>query len=126
MGLKLVIADPKKGKSVQKEIEDSKFLVGLKIGSTFKGENLDLTGYEFQITGGSDAVGFPMRKDVEGDRRTKILSIGGVGLKPGRKGCKIRKTVAGSTINDTTAQVNVKIIKEGSKSLFEEAVEETA
>ncbi|MFT4326288.1 MAG: 30S ribosomal protein S6e [Candidatus Woesearchaeota archaeon] len=125
MGLKIVIADPKAGKSLQKEVEDAKFLMGLKIGNTFKGENLDLTGYEFKITGGSDASGFPMRKDIEGSKRVKILAVKGVGLKEKRKGQRQRKTVAGGTISQNTAQLNVIVTKAGSQSLFEEPASET-
>jgi len=59
---KLVISDPKTGKSTQKEVQDAnaKKLMGLKIGQTFKGEIIDLTGYEFEIRGGSDSAGFMM------------------------------------------------------------------
>ena len=65
---KIVISDPKKGKSLQRELKDdaAKGLVGKKIGDTFKGELIDLPGYEFKITGGSDKAGFPMRWDVIG------------------------------------------------------------
>ena len=75
---KVVIADPKKGKSYQKEVkEDSaKGFLGLKIGDKVKGELLDLAGYEFEITGGSDYAGFPMRADVPGAARKRILAMG--------------------------------------------------
>jgi len=126
MTVKIVIADVKVGKSLQKEIEDSKFLKGMKIGDTFKGEIIDLPGYEFQITGGSDVSGFPMRKDVEKEGRSKILTVGGLGVSRKRKGQKIRKTVAGGIFGLKTSQVNVKTIKYGSASLFEEKKEEGA
>jgi small subunit ribosomal protein S6e len=119
MGCKVVIADVKEGKCLQKEIEDIKFLIGKKIGDSLKGELFDLTGYEFQITGGSDKVGIPLRGDVDNNVRSKILSVGGVGVKPKRKGQKIRKTVAGGIISDTIAQLNLKTTKYGPKSLFE-------
>lgn len=124
MGIKIVIADPKENKAIQKELEGDavKFLLGLKIGDSFKGESIDLPGYEFQITGGSDDAGFPMRKGVS-TARTKILSVGGIGIKPGRKGQRIRKTVAGSIVHAQTAQVNTKVIKHGAQSLFETAEE---
>jgi small subunit ribosomal protein S6e len=118
MGLKIVIG-LKEGKSVQKDIEDFKFLIGKTIGSVIKGESLDLPGYEFQITGGSDNAGFPMRKDVDGPARRKILTVGGIGVKKKNDGQKMRKSVAGNTVVLGTAQLNVKTIKYGEKPLYE-------
>lgn len=130
---KIVISDPKTGKSMQKEVKDeqARNLAGLKIGDAFKGEILDLTGYEFEITGGSDHCGFPMRKDVAGGARKKILAVKGVGIKNKKKsrgkdmkymrtmkGMRQRKTVAGSTITDRTSQINVKILKQGKAEIF--------
>lgn len=132
---KLVISDPKKGISVQKELKDNnaKVLVGKKIGEVVKGESIDFPGYEFQITGGSDSSGFPMRKDIEGSARKRITAVKGVGVKnklrkpnPKKKGwrtikgMRLKKNVAGNTIHEKTAQVNVKITKEGREPLFEE------
>ena len=124
---KLVIGDPKSKKTIQKVLsaDASKSLVGKKLGETFKGELVDLTGYEFEITGGSDYCGFPMRKDLNGILRKKILAVQGVGITGGRKGQRQRKMVAGNTIYDKTAQVNVKILKEG-KAPLEAAAEKKA
>jgi len=129
---KIVISDPKKGKSMQKEARDdaAQPFIGMKIGDKFKGELLDLAGYEFQITGGSDFAGFPMRKDVPGTVRNKILGVKGVGITNKKKhkkktvkglrtmdGMRQRVTMAGNTVFDKTAQINVKILKEGSAKL---------
>lgn len=118
-----------KGKTYKAVIaEDNiKFLAGKKIGDTFKGEGIDMPGYEFQITGGSDSAGFPMRKDVEGTSKKKILISSGVGLrKIPRKGYRVRKSVAGNTVYERTAQLNVKVIKEGKNKLGAEATAEEA
>lgn len=132
---KLVISDPKSGKSKQVEIKDdaAKGLIGKKIGDTFKGETIDMPGYEFQVTGGSDYAGFPMRGDVQGNSRKKITDVKSLGVKnkrhrpnPKKKGMrtmagmKLKKTVAGNTIYDRSAQINLKILKIGRESLFEE------
>ena len=132
---KLVISDPKSGKSLQKEVKDNdaKHFQGLKLGETVKGELIDLPGYEFLITGGSDAAGFPMRRDASGAGRIKILAAGGVGVsnkkrKPNpkkkgwrtMKGMRRKKTVAGNTIHEKTAQINLKVTKAGSQPLFED------
>jgi small subunit ribosomal protein S6e len=126
--IKVVLSNPKTGKSYQKVLkdEDSKRLMGLKIGDKLQGESIDLAGYEFEITGGSDFAGFPMRKDVQGIGRKKILATHGVGLRKKRnaRGVKIRKSVAANTIYDKTAQVNMKVLKEGKMPLGEDKVKE--
>tara|TARA_Y100000310_G_C20691245_1_gene822383 strand:+ start:2687 stop:3235 length:549 start_codon:yes stop_codon:yes gene_type:complete len=117
---KLSIADPKTGKCVQRELKapESDSLMGKKIKDKVDGGSMGLEGYEFEFTGGSDKGGFPMRWDVKGTSRKKILAIEGIGLKKKAKGIKQRKTVAGNTINETTVQVNLKILKEGKEKLF--------
>ena len=98
----------KDGKTHKRELDadNAKHLRGKKIGDKFKGELLDLTGYELQITGGSDASGFPMRSDVNGVARKRVLITGGVGLrKSPRKGLRLRKTVVGNTIEIGRAHV---------------------
>ena len=74
---KLVISDPKTGRSMQKVAPEAiaSQLIGKKIGDTIKGELFDMTGVELLITGGSDNAGFPMRKDVRGGGRKKILIV---------------------------------------------------
>jgi len=120
---KLVIGDPKTKKSYQREVVEpnSKKLNGLKVGEIFKGELIDLPGYEFQITGGSDNCGFPMRKDVTGPVRRRITAVKGVGIKRPVKGMKQKKTVFGNTISDAIAQINVKVVKEGKEPLAQKA-----
>lgn len=125
MAIKVVIGTSE-GKCLQTEVEDTKALFGLKIGQTFKGEMIDYPGYEFEITGGSDKIGFAMRKDIDSTARAKILAVEGVGLKKQAKGKRVRKTVAGGVVGDQTAQLNVKVIKAGPKSLFEEPAAEEA
>ena len=122
MAFKLVISDGKSGLSVQKELNDeaTKGLIGLKIGDSVKGETVDLQGFEFQLTGGSDYCGFPMRRDVQGTGRRKILAYQGVGFRKDRKGILQRKTVCGNTIHAKTAQINLKITKPGTSDIFEE------
>jgi small subunit ribosomal protein S6e len=128
---KLVIANPKTGRCVQKEVKDenaSGFL-GKKIGEVVRGELFDMTGYEFKITGGSDHCGFPMRRDIDGPVRKKILLVSGVGAKPVKKkvrkgkpfqyfpGTRQRKTVCGNTIHEKITQLNLLVVKEGSTPL---------
>ncbi len=114
---KLCIADPKSGKTFQKEVKggDGDLLVGKNIGEAIKGETIGLSGYELMITGGSDNCGFPMRKGILGIRK-KLTLLGGVGVaKNYSHGIKKRKTVCGHKINNKITQVNLKITKHGSK-----------
>ena len=120
--IKLNIGDPKSKKTFQLELDEqgTAKLHGKKLGETFKGELIDRPGYEFNITGGSDAAGFPMRNDIDGTARRKILITNGTGNRATRKGMRLRRTVAGNTISATTVQVNAKITKHGTKPLKDE------
>ncbi|MFX1338039.1 MAG: S6e family ribosomal protein [Promethearchaeota archaeon] len=111
---------PGKGLSKLIEIDEKKFrFEGLKIGDTIKGGLIGFPNYEFQITGGSDASGFPMRKDVHGPVKKKILvSKRGIGYKPMRKGQKRRKTVRGNEITYDMTLINLMVIKYGEVELF--------
>lgn len=118
MAMKINIGSPD-GKTHKKEFEGevAETLVGKKIGDKVKGKDLGFDGYEFEITGGSDSAGFPMRRDVMGPARKKALLTKGVGMREKRKGLRVRKTVAGNTIHEKTAQVNLKVLKEGKEPL---------
>ncbi|HLC96772.1 MAG TPA: S6e family ribosomal protein [Candidatus Nanoarchaeia archaeon] len=119
---KLCISE--KGTSYQKEVKDEQAapFIGLNIGEKVNGDAIGASGYELQITGGSDHCGFPMRSGILGVRK-RISLYGGVGFSGlGRKGkrmdgMKKRKTVCGHKINETITQINLKVIKAGSKGL---------
>ncbi len=120
VSFKLCISDPSTGKTYQKEVKDNltRPFIGLNIGETIKGDSIEMSGYEFQITGGSDYCGFPMRRGILGLRK-KITVLGGVGFRGGAKGIKRRKTVCGHKIHEKISQINLKVIKQGSKKLNE-------
>ena len=117
---KLCISDPSTGRTFQKEIKDSVAspFLGLNIGETVKGDGMELSGYELQITGGSDYCGFPMRKGILGQRK-KITILGGIGFRGAGKGIKRRKTVCGHKIHERISQINLKVTKPGTKKLAE-------
>lgn len=111
---------PGKGLTKLIEIDEKKFrFEGMKIGDTIKGGLVGFPNYEFKITGGSDASGFPMRRDVHGPVKKKILvSKRGTGYKPKRKGQKRRKTVRGNEITFDMTLINLSVVKYGEAELF--------
>ena len=115
---KLNIADPKEGKCYKTEVKDTQAtsLVGLNIGEKIEGAKLGIEGYEFEVTGGMDYAGFPMRHGILGERK-RITMYPGTGFRKGLKGMKKRKTVCGHKINDKISAVNLKVLKAGAKKL---------
>lgn len=115
---KLVLGK-KDGKSYQKEIKspEADVLTGMKIGDKVSGDSIGFSGYEFEIRGGSDKCGFPMRLDVKGTQRRRLLTMKGMGVHIAREGQKIRKSFAGNTISESIAQINLKVLKEGAVPL---------
>ena len=111
---KIVMSDPKTGKSSNKEVKDdaASIFMGKNIGDKVKGDSFDMNGFEYEITGASDKCGFPVRKDVNVPRK-RILAVEGIGLKKKGKGIRQRKTVCGGKINNDISQINLKIIKYG-------------
>ena len=111
---------PGKGLSKLIEIDEKKFrFEGMKIGDIIKGGLIGFPNYEFKIMGGSDSSGFPMRKDVHGPVKKRILvSKKGTGYKPRRKGEKRRRTVRGNEVTTDMTLINLKIAKYGEAELF--------
>ena len=118
---KIIINDPKTGKSFQKVITgtEADYLKGRKIKETIHGDNFGIKGYELLLTGGSDKSGVPMRFDIEGQARKRPLLTKGPGVHITVRGMKTRKTMAGNTVAEGTAQINLKITKYGTKNLNE-------
>lgn len=120
MNFKIVVSEPKQRKAYQKEVEQkASGLLGRKIGEVVSGDLLGLSGYKLEITGGSDKEGFPMRKDVEGPVRKKVLLSSPPGFHPKRKGHRKRKSIRGNTISAEIIQVNMKVAEYGKKSIEE-------
>jgi len=118
MEFKVVLSDPKTGKSYQREVKDEKAkkLNNLIVGNEFDGSILGLQGYKLIITGGSDKSGFPLKKGVHGIGSPKILMTGGVGYNP-KEVVRRRKRVRGERIADDVAQVNTKISRYGREDI---------
>ena len=118
---KTVIADPKSKMTHKKVLSEDKSnaLVGKSVGEEIDGNFVELPGYRLKITGGSDKSGVPMRGDLDGIQRRKILMKGSVGFNPVRDGQRKRKLVRGRTLSSDISQVNLKIIDYGPKAIEE-------
>ena len=103
---KLTLSD-KKGRSTSKELKDNDAnpLLGLRVGQETDASIVGLQG-KIVITGGSDKSGVPMRADVHGMPRKRILIPKGVGLQDAEKGLRKRKLIRGNTISEEIYQVN--------------------
>ena len=122
MEFKVVISDPATGKAYQKVVSgaNANKPIGKQIGDVINGTLVDLPpDYELQITGGSDKDGFPMRPDLPGTGRRRLLLSGGVGYNPKEKGVRRRKTVRGRVISADIVQINMKVVKHGKIPLEE-------
>lgn len=119
--MRIVISEPKTARSYQVEIpkEREAQLYGLKIGNVFDGAIIGAPGYKLKITGGSDRDGFPMRADVEGTGRKRILLITGPGYRRKKKGEWQRKTVRGNTVSEFIVQLNCAVVEAGPMPLEE-------
>jgi len=120
MAFKVIVSNPEDGKSYKAEVEgtQAKRLKGTRIGQTFAGDIIGMSGYELELTGGSNKAGFPMRKGVEGIGTKSVLLAGGVGYKR-TDGMRKKKTVHTDQIDADIVQVNAKIVKTGDKSIDE-------
>jgi len=120
MPFRITVSEPSERKAYQFERE-APTLVGMKIGQSFDGGIVGLSGYTLEITGGSDKDGFPMRRDLEGPGRRRLVLGGGPGYRPEEKGIRKMKSIRGNTISVDTMQVNtvVKKAEHGAKPIPE-------
>ena len=109
----LIISDPETGKSQKVEIEDTQMspLLGRRIGETMDGVIANLPGHRIQLTGGTDRDGIPMRPDVHGGVKARIILSGGVGFKPKKRGERKRVTIRGNMVSTDTTFLNFKIVE---------------
>ncbi len=122
----------KKTYKVELDLDGAQPLFGKKIGQEFNGELVGLDGYKLMITGGSDLSGFPMRKDIDGSGKKRVLlTVGSLGfrsrryhsvpegegakkkLKETRKGERRRKSIRGNLVSDAIRQINCVVTKAG-------------
>ena len=132
MTFKINISE-KSGKTYKLETENEE-IIGKELHDKINGKILlpDLEGYELEITGASDNAGFTALEGVEGIGLKKVLLTYGKAMhtrprkegkkkpsNPKPKGLRMRKTVRGQVISPEIIQINLKVLKEGSKKLEE-------
>ena len=112
---KVVVSDPKTGKSIQVQTKDES-LVGKKIGDIIDGSIVNLDGYKLRITGGSGFEGATMVNYVEGMNKKYVWY-------DENKKVRVKKLVRGNTISTEIVQINTKIEEYGNKD-FNQIYEE--
>jgi len=119
---KVVLSDTKTGRSYNLAVTGGAAgsFVGKKIGDEVDGGPVGLAGYRMRITGGTDRVGTPARKDLPGMARRKVLLSGGKGHHPVHEGERRRKSVRGNEITGDFVQINAVVSAWGEKPLAEQ------
>ena len=117
----MVLSDPETGRAYKIELDETRMrsIVGRRIGEVVDGSAFGIAGYKIQLTGGSDRDGFPMRRDVHGRVRPRILLRSPPGFHPREKGQIRRKRVRGNVYVPEIVQINAKIVEKGKKSIEE-------
>lgn len=119
-----VVMSTKDGKSYQKDVKspEADELLKRRIGEKFSGDSIGYAGYEFEVTGGSDKCGFPMRSGIQFARKM-IKTEKGVGFSgldrndKKQRGLIKKRTVCGEMITKIITQINLKVLKEGAEKL---------
>ncbi|MEA2089865.1 MAG: 30S ribosomal protein S6e [Thermoproteota archaeon] len=115
---KINVSDPETGQSKPVELEGARIvpLIGRKLGEVVDGSVVGMSGHKLRITGGSDKDGFPMRPNIHGGTRTRVIVGKGVGFNPIRVGERRRKSLRGSVITEEIVQINMKIVEKPKKA----------
>jgi small subunit ribosomal protein S6e len=100
-------------KSFQLSIDQTKLgkLIGVKIGDEVDGSIVGLPGLKLKLAGGSDVAGFPMRFDVMGPVKRKVLLSGPPGYRPEKTGMRKRKLVRGNVVSNELSQLNMVLVR---------------
>ena len=124
---KVIVSDPEAGTSKVVELEEARAtpFIGRRLGEIIDGSAVDLPAHKVQILGGSDKDGVPMRGNVHGGVRRRVVLSGGAGFSPKNSGERKRKTVRGNVITDEIVQINMKIVERPAKPA-EAKTEQTA
>ncbi|HVL87339.1 MAG TPA: 30S ribosomal protein S6e [Candidatus Thermoplasmatota archaeon] len=118
---RVVISDPKEGKSYQVNVtgQHANVLVRKRIGEEIDGMFVGLPGYKLKITGGSDRDGFAMRSELPTSGRKRLLVADSTGFHPALGGMRRKKSFRGNEVGLETAQINTMVVTHGPKPVAE-------
>lgn len=118
---KAIVNDVKTGKSYNITVSGhhANSLIGKNIGEVVDGIFVGLPEYKLKITGGSDGNGTPMRSDLPGNKRVKLLLSDSKGFHEKYPGQRKRTAIRGSAISAEIVQVNMAVAEYGPKSIEE-------
>ncbi|MBQ7405605.1 MAG: 30S ribosomal protein S6e [Candidatus Methanomethylophilaceae archaeon] len=118
---KAIVNDVKTGKSYNIAVSGhhANSLIGKNIGEVVDGVFLGLPEYKVKITGGSDGNGTPMRSDLPGNKRVRLLLSDSKGFHEKYPGQRKRTAIRGSAISAEIVQVNMAVVEYGPKSIEE-------
>jgi small subunit ribosomal protein S6e len=116
---KVVVNDTKSGKSHQVQVSGhhANSLIGKKIGDEVDGIFISLPGYKLKISGGTDKDGFPMRSDLPGTMRRRLLLSKGKGFNAKENGIRRKKSIRANSVSQDIVQINMKVTKYSSKPI---------
>jgi small subunit ribosomal protein S6e len=114
---KIIVSDPQTGTSKVVEVEEARAapFIGRKLGEVLDGAAVDMPGSKMKFTGGSDKDGVPMRPNVHGGVRRKVVLSKGVGFRAKKDGERRRKAVRGDIITDEIVQLNATLVDQAPK-----------
>ncbi len=114
---KVIVSDPQTGTSKVVEVEEARAapFIGRKMGEVLEGAVIDMPGSKMKITGGSDKDGVPMKPNVHGGVRRKVVLSNGVGFNAKKGGERRRKAVRGDVITDEIVQLNATLVDQPPK-----------
>ncbi len=118
---KVVVNDVKTGKSYNVAVSGNHAasLTRMSLGDVIDGVFVGLPGYKLKITGGSDKTGTPMRSDLPGNRKVKLLLSDSLGFHEKYHGERKRTAICGRVISESISQINMKVTEYGDKSIEE-------
>ncbi len=119
---KIIVSDTESGTSRTVELEETQAtpLIGRRMGEVMDGAIVGLPGHKVKLTGGSDKDGFPIRPNVHGGVRRRVILGGGVGFNPQKEGERKRKTIRGNVVTEEIVQINMKIVEKPKKAKEEQ------
>ncbi len=118
---KVIVNDVKTGKSYNVAVtgHHANSLINVSIGEVVDGVFVGLPDYKLMVTGGSDGNGTPMRGDLPGNKRVKLLLSDSLGFHERYHGERRRVAIRGNTISAEIVQINMKVVEYGPKTIEE-------